>query len=253
MLPKVSIITIVLNNKKFVRDAIKSVLSQTFKDVEYIIVDGGSTDGTIEIVESYGNKISKFISEPDNGIYEAMNKGIRLASGEIVGILNSDDFYVNDLVLETVVKALTEKDVDACYGDLVYVDRHRAKKVIRYWKSCRYTDGLFEKGWVPPHPTFFVKRWVYEKYGVFDLGFLTSADHEIMVRFMHKYKIKACYIPEVLVKMRMGGASNNNIFNIIKQNLVIVGTLRRNQIKVSPFFLPMKFIERLRQYFVHKI
>jgi glycosyltransferase involved in cell wall biosynthesis len=249
----VSIITSVLNARPTIEDTITSVLGQTYKNVEYIIVDGGSTDGTTEIIKSYGKKITKFISEPDKGIYDAMNKGIKLASGEIIGILNSDDFYANDFVIETVVKTMSEKKVDAYYGDLVYVDRYNTNKVIRYWRSCEYQEGLFSKGWMPPHPTFFVKRWVYEEYGAFDLSLPVAADHEMMVRFMYKYKIKACYIPEVLVKMRMGGVTNNNIFNIIKQNLAIVETLRKNQINISlPFFI-IKFIERLRQYFYHKI
>lgn len=151
---KVSIITVVWNNADTIKDAIESVLNQTYKNIEYIIVDGGSTDGTIEIIQSYGNKISKFISEKDEGIYDAMNKGIKLATGDIVGILNSDDFYKSNDVIETVVREFISKDIDCLYGDLEYVDKNDTSKVIRYWKSNPYKEGLFQKGWHPPHPTF---------------------------------------------------------------------------------------------------
>lgn len=249
----VSIITPVLNGKATIENTIQSVLRQSHKEIEYIIIDGGSTDGTIEIVKSRGNTINKLISEFDKGIYDAMNKGIKLASGEIIGILNSDDFYTNDSIIETVVKVMSEKKVDACYGDLEYVDRRNTDKVMRYWKSREFHEGLFSKGWMPPHPTFFVKRWVYEEYGAFNLSLPVVADHEILFRFMHQHKIKTYYIPQVLVKMRLGGVTNNNILNILKQNYAIIRTLRKNQIKVCvlSFFID-KFIERIKQFF-HRI
>ncbi len=249
----VSIITVSFNSADTIRDTICSVLDQTYKHIEYIIIDGGSTDGTVDIVKSYGDKITTFISEPDKGIYDAMNKGIKLASGEIVGILNSDDIYARDSVVEAIAKAISERRVDACYSDCVCVDRINTGRIVRYWKSCEYKEGLFKKGWMPAHPTFFVKRWVYEKYGGFDLSLPTALDYEILFRFMEKFKIKTCYIPEVLVRMRSGGVSNKGVFNIFKQNMAIIKILRDNKIKISPFFFCSKFIDRLIQFHVPKI
>ena len=153
---KISIITVVWNNAKTIRDAINSVLNQSYKDVEYIVVDGVSTDGTIEIVQSYGDKI-KFISEKDNGLYDAMNKGIRMATGDVVGILNSDDFYASDKILQIVANEFLNSNTDSVYANLEYVYANNPKKVIRYWKSKKYQDSLFRSGWHPAHPTFFVK------------------------------------------------------------------------------------------------
>jgi glycosyltransferase involved in cell wall biosynthesis len=244
----VSIITPVLNRNATIEGTIKSVLGQSHKEIEYIVIDGGSTDGTLDKVRKYSGSISKIVSEKDKGIYDAMNKGIGLSSGEIIGILNADDVYASDSVIETIVKTLSKKQVDACYGDLVYVDRINTHRIVRYWKSCEYLEGLFRKGWMPPHPTFFAKRWIYEKYGGFDLNLPTALDFEILFRFMAKLKIRTCYIPEVLVRMRMGGLSNNNILNIIKQNKVILKILHENGINVSPFFFYAKITEKLKQF-----
>jgi glycosyltransferase involved in cell wall biosynthesis len=157
---KISIITVVYNNKDTIKDAIESVLNQTYKNIEYIIIDGGSTDGTIDIIKSYRDKIDKFISEKDNGIYDAMNKGLKLASGDIVGILNSDDIYFNENVILNVVAKFEESKTDSIYGDLYYVDENDLQKIQRYWKSSEFKEGSFAKGWHPPHPTFFVKKEV---------------------------------------------------------------------------------------------
>lgn len=246
---KVSIITVVWNNADTIKDAIESVLNQTYKNIEYIIVDGGSTDGTIEVIQSYGNKISKFISEKDEGIYDAMNKGIKLATGDIVGILNSDDFYKSNDVIETVVREFMSKDIDCLYGDLEYVDKNDTSKVIRYWKSNPYKEGLFQKGWHPPHPTFFVKREIYYKYGMFNTNFKIAADYELMLRFLEKYKIKSSYIPKVLVRMRLGGASNRNLINIIKANIECYKAWKVNNLSVNPIsILIAKPFSKLLQY-----
>ena len=246
---KVSIITVVYNNEQTIKDAIESVLSQTYKNIEYIIIDGASTDGTVDIIKNYDDKITKFISEKDNGLYDAMNKGIRLATGDIVGILNSDDFYASSNIIEKVTNELIKNSVDSVYGDLVYVDAKDTDKIVRYWSSKEYKDGLFKTGWHPAHPTFFVKREVYEKYGVFNLNFKIAADYEIMLRFLEKYKIKSCYIPEVLVKMRVGGESNQSIKNIIKANIESYKAWKVNGLK-PPLFLPfIKPFKKLKQYF----
>ena len=246
---RVSIITVVYNNRNTIKDAVESVLNQTYKNIEYIIVDGASTDGTVEIIKSYGDSIDKFISEKDNGIYDAMNKGIKLASGDIIGILNSDDFYVGDNIIEKVVRTFKEQKVDSVYGDLVYVDSKDTNKIVRYWKSKPYKKGLFKKGWHPAHPTFFVKKEIYDKYGIFDLDFKIAADYELMLRFLEKYQISSSYIPEVLVKMRVGGKSNQSIKNIIKANIESYNAWKVNNLK-PPFYLPLiKPLKKLKQFF----
>ena len=245
----VSIITTVLNGKKTIEDTINSILSQSFNNIEYIIVDGGSTDGTIEIVDKYKSKISKFISEKDKGIYDGMNKGIKLATGDIVGILNSDDVYASDDVIETVVKEMEGKNADVCWGDLVYVAKDNSNRSIRHWKSSEFQKGKFKKGWVPPHPTFFVRKFVYEKYGYFNLSFPIAADYELMLRFLEKEGIKSCYIPRILVKMRTGGESNKNVKNIIKQNIECYKAWGVNGLKITPFNIILKPLLKIGQFF----
>lgn len=214
---KVSIITAVLNRADTIEDCIRSIQSQTYEDIEHIIVDGGSTDGTLEIIKKYHDRIAKMVSEPDNGIYYALNKGLELATGDIIGLLHADDIYTSETVLEKVVDVFTKYDVDSCYGDLVYVDKYNTDKVIRYWKSLEYKHGSFKFGWHPPHPTFFVKKEIYEKYGFFKTDFKIASDYELMLRLLEKHKISTYYIPEVLVKMRCGGESNSSLKNIIYQ------------------------------------
>lgn len=217
---KVSIITIVLNGVDYIDKTINSVINQSFTNIEYIIIDGGSKDGTIDIIKKYENKIAYWVSEPDKGIYDAMNKGIRLAKGDIVGILNSDDFYADENVIKNVVEVMSKNNVDSCYGDLVYVDRNDINKIVRYWKAGAFNKERFKKGWMPPHPTFFVKRKVYEKYGYFNLDFPLAADYELMLRFLLKYEITTEYIQKIIVKMRMGGTSKpgSYTFGAIKEN-----------------------------------
>lgn len=246
---KISIITAVFNGVKTVEDCVKSVLDQTYPDIEHIIIDGGSTDGTLELIKKYTENVAKVMSEPDNGLYDAMNKGIKAATGDIVGILNSDDIYNGNMVLKKVADVFTDPSVDVCYADLVYVDKYDLNKVFRYWKSRDYQDGLFSKGWAPPHPTFFVRRRVYEKYGVFDLEYKLAADFELMVRFLGKYKIPSAYIPNVLVKMRLGGATNRSVLNVVKQNLEIRRAGKKNNISISLFVLTFKkSIDRITQF-----
>lgn len=250
---KISIITVVLNNSSYIEDCIISVLDQTFKDIEYIIIDGGSTDGTIDIIKKYEKKISKWMSEPDNGTYDAMNKGIKHAKGDIIGFLNADDIYYNDDVLERVVSVLEDSRIDACYADLVYVDKQDTEQVIRYWHSQQFKPGLFKKGWVPPHPTFFVKKKIYDHCGGFDLKYKLAADFELMARFLEYYKINVYYVPEIFVKMRLGGVTNKSIFNIIKQNFEIIDACKKNNIEVFiPMFLINKFFSKIKQFYLKK-
>jgi len=250
---KISVITVIYNSKDTVQDAIGSVLSQDYDDLEFIIVDGASIDGCVEVIQdlinSYEDKNITFISEKDEGIYDAMNKGIRLAAGEVVGFLNGDDVYNGKTVLKKVADVFANPSVDVCYADLVYVDKNDLKKVTRYWKSLDYQDGLFSKGWAPPHPTFFVRRRVYEKYGLFDLSYSMGNDVELMMRFLSKYKLKSVYVPDIFVKMRLGGVSNKHLLNIVIQNMELFRAGKKNDIKIfPPLFILRKIIARISQY-----
>ena len=246
---KVSIITIVLNDAEYIEDCILSVINQSYKDVEYIIIDGNSTDDTVRIIKRYNSKIETLLSEPDRGIYDAMNKGLAMASGEIIGFLNADDLYSDVDVMETVAAAMRDPKIDACYSDLIYVGRHDSKKILRYWRSCPFEAGLFKKGWAPPHPTFFVRKKIYDRCGGFDLKYKLAADFELMARLLEFHKIRAVHIPKILVKMRLGGATNKSIVNIVKQNMEILQACRQNGIEISILaFLMSKFIARLKQF-----
>src|SRR5574343_654094 len=187
---KISIVTATYNSAATVNDTLKSIAAQTYPDIEHIIVDGLSKDDTLESVRQYPH-VAKMITEKDKGIYDAMNKGVRMASGDIVGILNSDDLYASNEVLEKVMKAFEDPTVDAVYGDLQYVAADNINKVVRTWIAGNYSSRSFYFGWMPPHPAFFVRREVYEKYGHFQLELRTAADYEIMLRFLLKHKIKA--------------------------------------------------------------
>lgn len=247
---KVSIITAVYNNREFIGDCIESVISQSYRDIEYIIIDGGSTDGTIEVIQRYKERISKFVSEPDEGIYDAMNKGIRMAEGEIIGILNSDDFYVSDTIIEKVVKTFKEKNCDCLWGDIVYVKRYDPEKIVRYWKSSEYKEGKFQRGWHPPHPAFFAKKEIYQRHGLFNLDLKISADYQLMLRFLEKYKISSHYIPEVFVKMREGGNSNwRDIRKVWRGNLEAYRSFKINGLRVSPLIVFLKPLSKINQLF----
>ena len=230
---KVSIITVVRNNVATINDAINSVIGQTYKNIEYIVVDGASTDGTVSVVQSYTNKIDKFITEKDHGLYDAMNKGITLATGDIIGILNSDDMYFDKNVIERIVNTFREKKTDSVFGDLHYVDKNNTDKVMRYWKTSNFKPGSFAKGWHPPHPSFFVKKEVYEKYGLYDLELSISADFDLMLRLLEKHQISSVHLPKILVKMRTGGQSNNSLKNIITSNKSILRSFSKNKIRVN--------------------
>lgn len=246
---KVSLITTCKNSAATIEDTIKSIASQTYLPIEYIIVDGVSTDGTLDIINKYKTAITKIISEEDKGIYFGINKGINLSTGDIVGNLNSDDFYPNSTVIADVVALFEKTGTDAVYGDLHYVDSRDTNKIIRNWKSGEYSEGLFLKGWMPPHPTFFVKRSVYQKYGLFNTDFTSAADYELMLRFIHKHKIKVAYLPKVLVKMRVGGKSNITIANRIKANMEDRRAWTVNNITPTYFTLLIKPLSKLKQFF----
>jgi glycosyltransferase involved in cell wall biosynthesis len=246
---KISIITVVLNNKSYIEDCINSILEQSYDDVEYIVVDGGSTDGTVDIIKKYEKYISKWISEPDRGIYDAMNKGIKLASGEVVGILNSDDFYTDQTILSEIASTFHDERLDSCYGDLVYVRPHNKEHIFRAWHAGQYHIRRFYRGWMPPHPSFFVKKACYEKYGYFNLDMGTAADYELMLRFLLKNRISSYNIPKVLVRMRSGGISNSSIKNRIAASQKDLLAWKVNDLKPYPWTIYMKPLSKIGQFF----
>lgn len=248
----ISIITPSFNSAFTIEHTIQSIIEQSHSNIEYIVVDGGSTDGTQAIIKSYGDQISHFVSERDEGLYDAMNKGIALASGEIVGILNSDDFYYDDQVLAKVMQAFHSQHVDSVYGDLQYVDPTDTNKVTRHWESGKYKRNNFLYGWMPPHPTFFVRRKCYEQYGPFDTSLLSSADYELMLRFLYRYKISSYYIPEVLVRMRAGGVSNASFRHRLKANREDRLAWEKNGIQPKFFTTWMKPVRKLGQFKIFK-
>jgi glycosyltransferase involved in cell wall biosynthesis len=245
---KISVITAVYNNVSTIEDTILSVISQTYPNVEHIIIDGASTDGTVDVIRKHVAKIAVVKSEPDHGIYDAMNRGLALAKGDIIGFLNGDDIYADSSVLEAIARTIETQKVDACYGDLVYVDRNNVRKIVRYWKSQAYRGGLFEKGWMPAHPTFYAKRQVYEKYGGYDTTYRRQSDFELTLRFLAVHKIKSAYIPRVLIRMRSGGASRE-LMHILEGNIEAYHACRKHSLKVTPFFIARKILSRVPQFF----
>lgn len=246
---KFSIITVSYNSSDTIADTVHSVSSQSHSDIEYLIIDGASSDGTLKILEGLKGKIDILVSEKDNGIYHAMNKGIEKAGGNVIGILNSDDIYADEFVLRDVAKLFENSETDAVYADLVYVERNDSNKIKRKWISGEYGHGDFRKGWMPPHPTFFVRRSVYDKYGTFNLDFTSAADYELMLRFIHKHQIKIAYLPRIIIKMRLGGQSNVTLKNRLKANKEDQMAWEVNGLKPGKFTFIRKPISKLGQFF----
>ena len=247
-MPIISIITATFNSASTLRDCLNSVGSQSYP-AQHLIIDGASTDETLAIARSHGN-VSKIISERDAGIYDAMNKGIIQASGDVIGILNSDDFYASSDVLTRVAEAFEDESVDSCYGDLVYVDAADTTRVTRNWKSGAFDQNSFFWGWMPPHPTFFVRRAVYETHGMFNLNLGSAADYELMLRLLVKHRISTVYIPEVLVKMRAGGVSNLSWKNRMKANRMDRYAWTVNGLKPYPWTTYLKPLSKIKQFLV---
>lgn len=214
----VTIITATYNSEATFEQCIRFVIEQTYKNIEYIIIDNCSKDKTLDIARTYSDQISRIVSEPDKGIFDALNKGIQLAQGDIIGFLHADDFYTSPAVIEKVVARFIESGSDAVYGDLQYVSRKNTKKIVRNWIAGDYKEKNLLKGWMPPHPTFFVKRICYKKFGLFNIEYKIASDYELILRFLAKYKITVSYLPEVLIRMRTGGTSNRGIRNIFKKS-----------------------------------
>jgi glycosyltransferase involved in cell wall biosynthesis len=246
---KISIITACLNNADTLETAMQSVFEQDYPNIEYIVIDGASTDGTEALLEKHKNKINVLISEKDKGIYEALNKGLSKASGDVVGFLHADDFYTNNHVISKIAESFQKENTDCIYGDLQYVDRVNSVRMIRDWKSEPYKAGLFLKGWMPPHPTFFLKKKCYDEYGNYNTSLTISADYELMLRMLHKHKLKATYIPEVLVKMRTGGTSNRSLARRMRANMEDRKAWKINNLKPGLFTLLIKPLGKISQYF----
>lgn len=241
---KISVITATFNSGKTVRDTIESVLRQTHTDIEYIIVDGKSQDNTMEIVRSYGPQFGgrmRYTSECDKGIYDAMNKGIAMATGDVVGILNSDDFYTANDVLEQVAKAMADGSIDAVYGDVHYVNEEHLDQCVRYYTSRPFHRSWMRFGFMPAHPSFYCRRRVYEQYGTFDLSYKVAADFENLLRLIFVHRIRARYIPKDFVTMRTGGASSSGLRShkqIMQDHL---RALKHNHIYSNPLFLGLRY------------
>lgn len=245
---RLSIITVTYNGAETIRDNLESLRSQAV-DFQHVVIDGGSTDGTLEILREKKLPNSIIVSEPDNGIYDAMNKGVQLADGDIIGILNSDDIYAHSQVLQKVMQLFSVGHFDGCYGDLDYVSSI-GDKIKRYWRAGEYREANWYRGWMPPHPTFFVKREIYRNYGSFDLGLGSAADYELMLRFVLRHKIRLGYLPEILVRMRVGGVSNSSFKNRMLANRMDKKAWRVNHLCPSPWTFLLKPARKIPQWFV---
>lgn len=214
----ISVITAVFNRVSTIHHSIESVASQCSAQVEHVVVDGCSTDGTSDVISSYASDVATMVREPDNGIYDALNKGIRISKGDVIGFLHADDMFHDDQSLAPIESTFQRDDVDAVYSDLVYVESSDTNRIVRYWKSGAYDVRRFRRGWMPPHPTVYVRRSVYERYGTYLTDFGSGADYECMVRLMVRHGIRVFYVPKVTVKMRLGGASNASIRHRLNAN-----------------------------------
>ncbi len=224
---KITVITAVYNSASTIRAALDSTLSQRYDNVELIVVDGASTDGTREIIESYGSRIHQFVSEPDNGIYDALNKGVRMATGDVVGFLHSDDLFADEHCLTRVAQAMAEPSINGCYGDLNYVRKESTDTVIRAWRAGEFSAAKLKRGWMPPHPTLYVRRSVMSGVGEFNTSYRIAADYDWMLRLLGRYG-DLSYVPNVQVLMRLGGASNRSVKNIVRKSREDFRALRQN-------------------------
>ncbi len=245
---RVSLITATYNAAGTLPDCLDSVITQKEVEVEHIVVDGASTDDTLAVLEKYRDTLALVVSEPDEGLYHAMNKGLQMATGDVVGILNADDFYVDERVLADVMQVFEDPKVDACYGDLCYVDASDTKKTIRLWQSGEFIPERFYWGWMPPHPTFFVRRSVYKRYGLFNTELGSAADYELMLRFLLKYRVNTKYIPRVLVHMRTGGVSNASLGDRLRANKMDRKAWEVNGLDPKPWTLIMKPLRKIGQW-----
>lgn len=246
---KVSIITITYNAEATLEDTIQSVLTQSYENIEYLIIDGKSTDGTLDIISKYKNRISKVLSEKDNGLYDAINKGINLATGDVIALLHADDFYLNKHVIKEYVELFNKSNCEAVYANLYYVDSNNTNKIVRKWHSGNYKPNAFKWGWMPPHPTFIAKKNIYEKFGAYRLDYKTAADYECLLRLIHVNKINLAYLDKYVIKMRVGGKSNESVKNRLNANIEDRKAWDDNNVKPYFFTLILKPLRKLIQFF----
>ncbi|HNG12737.1 MAG TPA: glycosyltransferase family 2 protein [Saprospiraceae bacterium] len=246
---KLSIITSCYNSADTIRDTLESVARQDYSDIEHIIVDGGSEDDTLAIVSEFTH-VAKVVSEKDRGIYDAMNKGIAIATGDIIGILNSDDFYTGPGVISDVVRQMEQSGADTLYADLDYVSSTDKTKVVRSWRAGSYAVRKFYYGWMPPHPTFFVRKYIYERYGTFNLSLRSAADYEIMLRFLVRQDVTTTYLNKTIVQMRAGGQSNASITNRLRANAEDRKAWQINKLRPYLFTTFLKPVRKIHQFFM---
>jgi glycosyltransferase len=248
---KVSIITATYNSAITIADTLASLEKQTYDNIEYIIIDGASKDNTLEVVKKQSSRVSITISESDKGIYDALNKGIKAATGDVVGFLHSDDLFAYPEAVQDIVDQFKSSQCGAVYGDLQYVSKDDTDHVIRLWKSGKYQKSNLKKGWMPPHPTFYMKRELYEKFGLFDLSFKIAADYDSLLRYLWSNDVKSSYVPKVIMKMRVGGASNRSLKNIIQKTQEDIIALKNNNL-FWPTALFIKNFSKIPQFIFKK-
>lgn len=245
---KVTLITVTLNSQKYLEDCIQSVMGQDYKNIEHIIIDGESTDGTLDIIEKYKDHIACWVSEKDYSMYDAINKGMKMATGDIIGTLNSDDILASTDVISKIVSSLESKKVDAVYGDLVYVDQDNTKNILRKWKGGEFNINRFRYGWMPAHPTFYFRRSLLDTCGYYETHFFTAADYEFMTRYLYYHKVSAAYIPKLIVKMRNGGLSNSSILRRLRANRRDYLAMKKNRVPMPFVVAFLKPMIKLHQY-----
>lgn len=243
-----TIITPTLNSEKFLASCLLSVQQQDYPDIEHIVMDGGSSDKTLDIIQQFAEGISKYVSEKDMGMYDAINKGIKISSGQVIGVLNSDDFLANPTIITQMAELLTSTGADSLYGDLDFVNPMNIDEVHRRWISRPYNRKRFERGWMPAHPTFYVKRSVIDKYGNYETHFVTSSDYEFMCRLLYKHNITSVHLPATVVKMRLGGASNGSLKQRLRANRRDFLAMKKNNIPFPFFISILKPLTKLHQY-----
>ncbi|RAP33983.1 glycosyl transferase [Candidatus Marinamargulisbacteria bacterium SCGC AG-439-L15] len=244
---KVSVVTPVYNNERTIAHCIESVDEQSYSNIEHIIIDGESTDNTLKIINQSKGRVSRVISEPDDGIYDAQNKGLRLASGDVLVVLNSDDYFASSTVIENVVSSFEKNSVDVVYGDALFVDEFDTNKVIRYWKTGEYSWKRLKRGWEAPHPSFFVKKSIYEKYGYLNTELRISADFELMLRFLGRYKVSSSYLNQYLASMRYGGDSNQSLSQRYKGNKECYLAWKSNGFKIGLSYSIIRLCKKVTQ------
>ncbi|MBS9523194.1 glycosyltransferase [Litoribacter alkaliphilus] len=242
---KISVVTVSFNSIRTIKDTINSVLAQDYHDLEYIVIDGNSWDGTVEILKSIDDPRLKWISEPDKGIYDGMNKGIKMASGEIVGILNSDDFYKDETVVSQIAKEFSNSNAEAVFGDVSFVNPKKLNKTVRYYSSKFFNPSKFRYGFMPAHPTFFTRKIWFEEFGYYQTDYKIAADYELLTRFLYKHKLPYRYVPVDMVVMRTGGVSNRSIVSNYILNKEIIRGCKENGIRTYLGLLMFKYFVKV--------